>query len=188
MSDFMDFPEEDEFQEALTASQPADIRVEVAVRPPSTEEIANTMAHMLLRDYTSAGALRRAAEEAVRASVAAVVEARITPILNDLLEKPLQPTDGFGNPIGQPTSLQEIIRSEALQFLTTTVDRDGRAHKGNSYDKNATRLEYTVGQVIRAMFKDGVATEVKSLVEQIKAGTLKAISADVAKAIADRVK
>lgn len=177
-----------EYDATLPPAMPDDIRVEVSIRPPTTAQVSHALAQRVLDAYGSAAKIAEAAEETIRATIESKVADQINGVISDLLLKPLQPTDGFGSPVGEPVTLASLIQHEAKQYLTANVDYHGKLTKRGGFgDRGKTRLDFIVSEALREQFKTSIDAEVRKMVEQVKAATLASISADVAKAIAARV-
>lgn len=103
-----------------------------------TNGVTRIVADRILADRDRYSAIRKDVEGRIADLVAEKVDARITAALED----PRQPTDGFGNPKGEPTTLNEIILAR--------VDDHLRKMTGDTYGsrQQMTRLDRITSEAI----------------------------------------
>src|SRR5690606_17583583 len=113
-----------------------------------------------------------------------IVSEKAHGIIEELLSKPMQPTDGFGNPIGQPTNLQGVLAQHVANWASTTVDREGRVVKNDGYFQSGSpRIEWALGQIVNGELKKQVEAEVKRITGVLR----EAATNNIAKQIGEQV-
>lgn len=105
------------------------------------------------------------------------IRAQLKPIVEAAISAPIQRTNEYGHPMGQPTTLHEVIVKEVHAYLTKSVD-DGynrtRITAAQKFVKDA------VDQVVKKELAEAVAEE--------KTKVVAAVRAQAAQLIADAVK
>lgn len=175
----------DDYEEDERDQPAAVTKVEVEVPTPTLDQVANRMAMQLLageRYSSERPPLRALAEQKLDALISEKIEARATAIVEDLLTKPIQRTDTFGQPTGEPVSLHAILAKEIEGWCAASVDSSGREGR-DSYGTRTTRLEWLVKQVASSDLQQAVTKEV----DRIKAELKSAATGAIAKQIAERV-
>lgn len=131
---------------------------------------ARQVVSTLDRDYRMelAGRVRQIRDEVIREA--------ITPTIEAALSGPIQRTNAYGEPIGDSTTLREIIAADAAKALTLTprTQRNGR-------------MSYAMTPATKVLTEEvdkAVAKEVKAIVQQVKDETAQAIREAAADAIA----
>lgn len=99
----------------------------------------------------------------------------LRPALAEALTKPLTPTDAFGQPKGETTTLTEIITRQFRELLAERVDSRGSVDR-YSRDKGWTRLEWMIRTSVEAVVKDELAGEITAAREELRA-TLQQVAA-----------
>lgn len=164
-------------------------KVEVEVPTPTLEQVAMHMARQVLngeRYSSERPSLRALAESKLDELIASKIEARATAIVEDLLTKPIQCTDTFGQPTGEPVSLHAIMAKEIDSWCTVSVDSSGREDR-NSYGTRTTRLEWLVKQVTSTELQSAVTKEVDRIKAELKAAATGAIAKQIAERVAGMV-
>ena len=105
------------------------------------------------------------------------IENKVNEILADVVTRVFQPVDVFGSPVGEPTTVRNVLAKKAETFLTEKVGGDGRT--GNSYGEKVPRHEYVVKQVYEAMFHQQVKRDIEAMVKQAKDKAHLSIAAQV---------
>lgn len=114
--------------------------------------------------------------ERVRAVRDEVIREQVAPIVAEALSGPVQRTNAYGEPVGEATTLREIITKDAQAALRLTP-RDLRGSRSLHDLTPATKV--MVAEVDRA-----VTAEVKAIVQQVKDETRQVIAIEAANAIA----
>lgn len=113
-----------------------------------------------------------------------MIAVRAREVIAELLGKPLQPTDSYGNPKGAPTTLQAILTAQIESWATTPVNREGRpSTEHHCGSKPVPRLDWMLGEIVSDKMRHEMAEETKKIASQLKDGATKVI----AKQIADKI-
>lgn len=119
-----------------------------------TDMVNSAVQQVLGRPGYSENALQKQVREAVAVLVRERIDAAIAAEVEALVSKPIQKFDTFGNPVGAPVSVEEIVRLGAQQFLTEPVDRDGKPVR-DSYTTKDSRIGWMVKKiVVQGLAKD----------------------------------
>lgn len=184
----MTFPPDDDEREMMDIppEQPlGKVPVTFDVPMPTVEQVAGEIARQIisLEVYTSRNALIKQAQDLIGNLISEIVTAKATPIIEELLAKPLQPTDGFGNPVGEPASLQFVLAQHITQWATTTVDSNGNPAKRDAYNRASPRIDWALGAIVNGPLKKQIDAEVSRI-----SGVLKeAATNNIAKQIAEKI-
>ena len=118
-----------------------------------------------------------AIDEAIRTKVAAEIEDRIN--------RPIQQTNNYGEPIGEKTTFNEMIGKAVDDAFTTKVDLYGkRAHPNNRGMFDKTVIEHALQRVAL----EGIEKEVYKAVAKVREDAKAAVATEIAKAVAKAVK
>lgn len=161
------------------------IRVEMPIPQPTLEQIAGEMARMVLRESNfDRPSLRSLAMDRLYAVIDSAVAERVRAVVEELLERPMQRTDGYGAPVGEPVSMASVIRARVESWATELVDLHGKPKSAGSYSgEYRTRLEATIAELARS----DMATAIGKEVEKVKADLKEGAKAAIARQIADRI-
>jgi len=178
--------DEREIDEIEPAEPMGHATVTFNVPMPTIEQVTGAIARQLV---ASSGYDKRAEYSAlVRTKIDdlidQMIEEKARPVLADLLSKALQPTDGFGKPVGSPISLESLIAENITIWASQKVDPYGAPIKEIGWsDKGKPRIEFMLGQIVQNDLAAAVGAETKRISEQLKG----AATAAIAKQIAERV-
>lgn len=97
----------------------------------------------------------------------AKLEAVLDPIVMNSVTQPLQPTDAWGNPRGEPVTLLQYIQIRVDAWFDEKVDPYGHTLSPDDarYAKGKPRLEWMVAKVVDAVADDKLR---KTIDEQVK--------------------
>jgi len=98
--------------------------------------------------------------------VSLVVTEAVERITNEGFERSYHKTDGFGRPVGQPTSISKELEALVSNYWTERVDRNGK--KTDSSYSSMSRAEWMMAQICA----DDFSKEMKQHVVNV-AGALK---------------
>lgn len=158
----------------------------VKVRPPSREDIADALARAMIHDYKESSALRALVTDRVAALVREAVDDAAKAAIAAAMGAARQPTDEFGNPVGEPVTLAGMIATQVKAWQDETVDTyDGKPKKADPYSngRTVTRREYLVRQVGSQEFEKLAKEEVQKVRTEAKARIDATIKGAVASAI-----
>lgn len=99
--------------------------------------------------------------EKVREIRSEVIREAIRPSVDEAIAAPVCKTNTWGEPMGKPTSLREVVIDEARKLMNEPVDRYAQA-KG-------TYLTKAVRDEVQAALKAEIAEAVKQVREQVSA-------------------
>lgn len=139
-----------------------------------TNGVTRIVADRILADRDRYSSVRKNVEDRIAELVAEKVDARITQVL----EEPRQPTDTFGNPKGEPTTLNEIILAR--------VDAHLREMTGDSFrsQQRMTRLERIASEAIDRKWD----AEVRKSIEEASMQVRKKVAARAAEVLTESIK
>lgn len=103
------------------------------------------------------------------------IREQIRPVVAEAVNSPVQRTNGYGSPVGEPFSLTELILKEARDYLSK---RDG-------YDRDRPTV---AEKLIREAVDRTVKTELAQAISDEKATVVAAVRAKAADLIAQSVK
>lgn len=145
-----------------------------------TEKLAKT-AEGKFYHAENAKSFHGACVEAINDAVARKISEKI----ELLMAEPIQKTDRYGSPIGEPKSFNEMIGEAVEQSMETTVDLYGKPKPGKpSCMHDLTLFEYALQRVALKEVSEAVIKEAK----KVNAEAKKAVSNEIAKAIAKTIK
>ncbi len=83
----------------------------------------------------------------------------VNAIILQTMDKSVQRTDGWGKPIGEESSIKELLMRDTEAWLSTNVDQYGHAGS-RSYSQSQTRAQY----LFKEATKDSLAGRVKKVI------------------------
>lgn len=124
----------------------------------------------------------RWSESCLRAFVVAAVSQRVEQRLDgilaegaaEMLTKPIQKRDAFGNAVGEPTDLGKIVETAGAAFLTEKVKENGQP--ASQYDNGATRMEWIVRKIVNDALTKNLTEEAKRLRAELEARAKAAVA------------
>lgn len=134
----------------------------------AARQIATAIDHEARRDLV-AGA---------RTAMAAMLAARVEETVAAWLARPMQRTDPYGKPLGEPTSFEAYMAEVVDKALTERVhdpDSRDRGYSGQQTPQR-TRIEWAIEKAV----KDGVAKAVKEAVATQQAEVVALVRAEAA--------
>lgn len=105
-----------------------------------------------------------------------VIREAVLPMVEEAITEPIQKTSIYGDPIGDPVSLHEVIVDEARKVITQPADQYNRS--------GHTVLQKIVAEQVHAAFASVVAEEVK----KARAAVADQIGQQVAAAVTNAMK
>lgn len=132
--------------------------------------------------HSDAGkSFHKVAVEAINEAVAGKVAERV----DALMAKPIQQTDAYGNPKGEPTTFDQMIGDAVSGAMETTVDLYGKPKPGKPNSMHdLTLFQYALQRIALK----GLEGEVRKAAQQVRDDAKKAVATEVAKAIAKTIK
>lgn len=166
-----EFDFEDERHEDSSPTNPAGkARVTFDVPMPTVEQVCGEIARQIMgsQHYQDQNAIRKRAREILDETCAQIIGEKAVPIIEELLAKPLQRTDGFGQPIGEPTSLHAVLAGHVTDWASATVDSDGRPAKKDSYNRAHPRINWELGRIVNGDLSKLVRAETDKIIAQLR--------------------
>lgn len=108
------------------------------------------------------------------------IRAAVRPSIDQALSAPIQKTTGYGQPVGEPTTLAEIIAEEARQYMAKPSD-SFRNEKG-------TLLQQAVRTEVARAFQQGIADAVKQARDAVTVEIGNQVGAQIAAAVRKGIK
>lgn len=138
------------------------------------DAIVRIAAHQIVEQ--SCGDIRKAVHDEVRATIQSSVGAIIEKTVNE----PIQQHNGYGEKVGEPTTLKALIGKAAEGYLGAKVNERGEA---GGYQANRSRLDYIVKKNVEATIDYTMQKEIKQAVEAAVAAAQLKVAEAVAKLI-----
>src|SRR5579859_7234000 len=109
--------------------------VTFSVPIPSIEQVAGEIASQVLQSqgYPDRQSLEIRTSDAIDKIISNELSERAGEVISEALGQPLQPTDGFGHPIGDKTTLHQIFVRRIEDWCSDTVDHEGRPKRYDGY-------------------------------------------------------
>ena len=101
-----------------------------------------------------------------------VIREAVLPQVEQAISAPIQKTSAYGDPIGEPVTLREVIVDEARKLVNTPTDR---------YDSHSGTL---LSKIVAEQVREAFANEVRDQVKQARDSVADEIGKQVASAVA----
>ncbi len=85
----------------------------------------------------------------------------------DFLKRPVSITDGYGDTIEQYKNISELLKMRFDNFMTQTVDENGKSYDGG-YSKKYRRLEFIIDKQLKDFANEFTTDAVKTVSKEIK--------------------
>lgn len=105
------------------------------------------------------------------------IRAAIKPAIEQAVTATMQPTDGYGNPKGEPKTTHELIVEHATKVLTA------KNNDHYSRDKGQNIVEQFIAKEVQAVLNK----ELKAALEQAKADVMRAVKDQGAKVLSETI-
>jgi hypothetical protein len=162
-----DYDQDDEPQAWAKGSMNFNVAITNAQEDFFVREVANRMADKISKSMIER--MEAKAAELIEAKVMTRLEEVVSDVIDKGLSSPLQPSDEFSTPKGQPITPLEFIAKGAENFLDGHVNDKGEATKPSSYgDRTSRRLDYFMKGVITTQFEDELKKEVTAMKTEIR--------------------
>ncbi len=110
-------------------------------------------------------------------SLKATIESTLQTEFEKILSSEYQPTDMWGEPNGEPTSIRDRLYKNAVSFWETKVDKDG---KPGGYGKEP-RHEWLFKKVVNQALHDEIKQHYTNIVGALKDSLTDTVQADIGK-------
>jgi hypothetical protein len=141
----------------------------------NTEPTDATLAARVPRQLTDG--LRKSVKDAIAAEIARLGDAYAKPLVWQIMEAGIQPTNQYGEPKGDRMTVTELIADAARQYMETRVDRDGKV---SSYRGGMIRLDWVVNEAVRKH----VASKIEESIQDPKSTLAEALTDAVRRVLA----
>lgn len=138
--------------------------------------IAEVAAQKILRDESEAASTFRSR---VKAITDEEIRAAIVPAIAQALEEAVQPTDSFGQPKGDKTTLREVI----VQTVDAQLRQTASDARSSLYDKSPTLLQFIIGNEVAKVVGEDLREAMNEARAQVKA----AVEAKGAEVLAETI-
>ena len=152
--------DEDEVSEEITVLD--------AVIDRAAKDLLRDVSYDVKREITTA-----AGKAAKEQAAAAIIE---------VMAGPIQPTNHFGEPSGQPTSLRELVSAEVTAWLRKTPNRNSGAYERDQ-PPFVQWLREVVDKALREELKAPVAEAKKAAVDRVRDQAADLVAAAVQEAM-----
>lgn len=158
---------------------------------PREEQIAGEIARQLISGYSydDKSKLLKRAQEIVEETLSQIISERARPMIEELLSKPLQRTDGFGNAVGEPTSLEQTLAGYIAAWGSEVINSEGKPAKPNGYNSGqiGTRISWELGRLVDSEMSRQVRAETDKIVKQLKDSATQKIASQIAEQVSKLV-
>lgn len=131
------------------------------------EQVIQEIADRLMNQY-GADSLTKLVKKAVDADIQARLDETILLHMQSVISKPIQRFDTFGQPVGTPLSLEEIMRSGAERYLTEMTKSDGTISTSQFDTNRKPRLMWAVERVAIEGLAAHINTEAKAIKAELQ--------------------
>ncbi len=154
---------------------------ETIVEPVTFEDLvieraAQIVAARAVHDETTA---YKSIREKVREQIASLISEKVTATIEDELAKPRQPTNAYGEPKGEPTTLAEQVAAQVQTILKTPT-------RTSSYDQG--KAVTPVERVVADLTGREVQKQVKAAVDGAKDEIVARVAASAAQVLTEGMK
>ena len=119
-----------------------------------------------------------------------VIERRVEEVLTAEADKvflmPFQRRDRFGEAVGEPTTIKNIIADSAEKYWTTLVGSDGKT--GPSYGDKKERAEFYAVKVMTEYYDKELVGVVREIAKELKSRIPKTIADEISKTVTSYLK
>ena len=154
------------------------IEIEISERELREQVVSEISNRLINSPYYGKTELQKAVMAAIDTQIMEQLDRVITEEVTRVLHRPIQRYSTFGEPEGTPISLADLMRDGVQQFLTESVNEQGK-RSGSQYEKWMTRLEWITKEVaIKELDKEvkthaaGINAELKKKATQAAAQLL----------------
>lgn len=134
-------------------------------------EIVEHAVSVLLDSRYSPTELRREIEKVMSARVVERLNETISLTVDEMLSKPIQRYDTFGNAAGEPLSIESIVRNGANAYMTENVDSQGKPST-SGWGTAKSRIEW----LIESSVLNNLARDLKTEADRVRVELVKRAS------------
>lgn len=144
----------------------------VSMTDAIVSDAARQLVERLVRDTDRYGALLAQ----VNAARDAAIMERLLPLIDVALSRAIQPTNGYGQPVGEPTTLTDVIVQKATKALTEK--------RSKGYGKPETTL---VDEILDESMRRTIGSELREAIQEARAQVHAAVREQGATVIAETI-
>jgi len=111
----------------------------------------------------------------------------MTTKITEVFTAPFTPTDRWGKPKGEPTTIRDMIADEAESYWAKTVGSDGK-QPSDGYGEKMTRAQYYARQVMTDVYNEKLVQEVKTMASELRAKIPATISAEISETVLNHLR
>lgn len=136
------------------------------------DKLLSIAVHKLLADRD----LHREFTARVKGLTDEMIKAEIGPMIRDHINAPIQQTDSFGNPRGEPVTMESLILKSADEFMTKDVSgyREGRR----------TQLQQFIDESVSRLIKSELSKEMRKAKDEV----YEAVKQEAAAVVTDTIR
>lgn len=116
--------------------------------------------------------------------VSLVITDSVERIVGEGFERSYHKTDGFGRPVGQPTSISKELETLVSNYWTDRVDRSGKKVENGAYN-SVSRAEWMMAQICADDFSKEIKQHVVNVTAQLKDHFRSVLNGHVATMLSD---
>lgn len=134
------------------------------------EDVVEVITDRILNGNDYDGGMRERIRDLAVERVAERVYAETDRIVAEHLAAPIQPTNEFGEPKGDPITLRDRVAQQVKRWLEEKVDRDGKTGRDPfSYQTTKTRAEWAIERAVDEVARKELEAEVRKAATEVKA-------------------
>jgi hypothetical protein len=160
---------------------PGAIREEIINR--AVERICGNRRRGDTRDDDWTDGVHEEIRKAVVQRIQPAIDAEIRTIVTTTLDKPVRPTNSWGEPTGEPVTLRTTIATRLEFWLSEVVNARGERSTYHG-DKTNKRLAWLLDERVEAAFKGGLDKAVAEATAEIRAGVVSRLGREVSATVA----
>jgi hypothetical protein len=88
--------------------------------------------------------------------------------VSEVFTQPFQPVSRWNEPVGEPTTIRDLIAKEAETFWTTAVDKDGKPYEGGYRREQETRASYYARQTMKEYYTKELQIKADEMAKEVK--------------------
>lgn len=150
--------------------------------------IVTEAAERIISDDTIYDRVKRDIDARVNNLFASRVEAQITATIDDAIrsgfDRPYQKHDGFGKPVGEPTTLGQQLEKRIDSYWNARVDSQGKP-TDSTYSTTSTRAEWVMAKICAEDFQKEMKQHAINATGQLKDGLRRELQETVNRMLAE---
>jgi histone H3/H4 len=114
------------------------------------------------------------ARQQLHAALAGAIEAKATELVETAVQAPIRKTNTWGEPVGEPTTLRDMIDAKVKEFLNARIDSGYSRTSPQSFIQNLVGKQ--VAAEMEKEFKDSIQKGKEQLLSAVKDRAAEVIS------------